>query len=182
VTARTFEPHRGHVRATFERFEVQLLRGLCHQLRAVLESGDDGTVSQRLFPSTVIGDDEADRELRGMVHEELRGLRLEGLDALDDLLDRGIPQRGDRLRLELRDDEPQLMLGVLNDLRLAIGATVGDDALEQRPTPLEGPLAERLAVMDHLAWWQEELLAVIDPAAVDRAGPFDDDRPPLNDD
>lgn len=146
-----------------EEFEVELLETLHAALKAALEAGDPGDpIVRRLFPATVTGDGEADADLRDMIHEDLLRDRLTGLDALLDLLGRGTP-RGGTIRVELVDDEPLLVLGVLNDLRLAIGAQVDIERLDREDVDPTGPVAYRLAVMDHLAWLQEQLLRVIDP-------------------
>lgn len=175
---RSFEPRDGAVRATLRPIEVELLRRLAAELEVALRSDDaEDPVTQRLFPSAVLGDHEADRELREVVHGELLGVRLEGLRALMALLDRGQPHQGG-VRLDLVDDEPLLLLGVLNDLRLAIGARLDIESLE-REGPLSEEVAYRLEVMDHLAWLQEQLLAIVDPPSVSygRDDAPDDDRP-----
>ena len=57
------------------------------------------------------------------------------------------------------------MLGVLNDLRLAIGAQVGIESLERDRLDPDDPVTYRVAVMDHLGWLQEQLLHVLDPSS-----------------
>jgi hypothetical protein len=163
---RTFKRHGDAIRANLTEVEERLLRSARDQLREAL-TADDPTdpVIERLYPSTVLGDAEADHELRGLLKDDLLTVRLAGLDALVAVLDRGTHHRHG-LRVELRDDEPLLVLGVLNDLRLAIGARLGIERIERDAIDPDDPLAYRIAVMDHLAWWQEELLAIIDPAAV----------------
>lgn len=163
---RTFKRHGEAIRGHLTPVEEELLRSARDQLRAALTSDDPSDpVVQRLFPSAVLGDATADQELRGLLRDELLGVRLAGLDAVVELLDRGSHHRHG-LRIELRDDEPLLLLGVLNDLRLAIGARLGIEQLDRAAVDPDDPIAYRLAVMDHLAWWQEELLAIVDPAAV----------------
>lgn len=126
---------------------------------------------QRLFPRTVLGDDDADTELRALIHDDLAGVKRAGLDALAALLDGGA-WKGRELRVSLSPDDTLLVLGVLNDLRLSIGARIGIEDLERESVDPESPVAYRLAVMDHLAGWQELLLAIVDPPSVriDRRG------------
>jgi hypothetical protein len=163
---RTFKRHGEAIRATFTPVEERLLRSAREQLRDALTDDDPADpVIERLYPSTVLGDAEADVELRGLLKDDLLTVRLAGLDALVEVLDRGTHHRHG-LRVELRDDEPLLVLGVLNDLRLAIGARLGIERIDRDTVDPEDPLAYRIAVMDHLAWWQEELLAIVDPMAV----------------
>jgi hypothetical protein len=163
---RTFKRHGDAIRGHLTPVEEELLRSAREQLRAALAADDPADpVVQRLFPSAVLGDPDADQEVRRLLKGELVGVRLAGLDAVVEILDRGTHHRHG-LRIELRDDEPLLLLGVVNDLRLAIGARLGIEELDRDAIDLDDPVAYRLAVMDHLAWWQEELLAIVDPAAV----------------
>jgi hypothetical protein len=164
---RSFKRHGQRLRMQLEPVEVDLLRSIRTALHQALETNDPADpVIRRLFPATVTGDDEADDDLRGMIHDGLLESRLAGLDALTELLDRGTLHRGDVLRIELVDDEPLLVLGVLNDLRLAIGARVGIEELDRESLDPDDSTTYRLAVMDHLAWLQEQLLAELDPPAV----------------
>jgi hypothetical protein len=163
---RTFRRHGDRIRMQLEPIEVDLLRTTRDGVRAALAGGDTSDpIVQRLFPRALAGDDEADAELRRLLHDDLLASRLAGLDALIDLLDRGRPHRG-VLRVDLEGDEPLLVLGVLNDLRLAIGARVGISDLDRNTLDEDDPVTYRLAVMDHLAGMQEQLLAILDPPSV----------------
>lgn len=146
--------------------EVELLRTLEAGLEAVLRDGDrDDPVVARLFPATVTDDPDADAELRALLYEDLLTDRLTALRELLALLDRATRHRGG-LRIDLDAEEAVLVLGVLNDLRLAMGARVGDEALRREGEPVDEATAQRLAVMDHLGWLQEQLLAILDPPSV----------------
>lgn len=159
--SRVFRSHGADIRAQFEPQEVELLRTLEQGVAATLEHGDDADpVIERLFPTAVAGDEEADTELRRLLRDELLESRQAGLRALSEILDRARPHRG-RLRVDLVDDEPLLVLGVLNDLRLAIGARIGIEHLDREDIPDDDALRYRLAVMDHLGWWQEQLLVLL---------------------
>jgi hypothetical protein len=157
--------HGDHVRWVLDPVEVELLRSLTGSLHQLLDDRDPADAAvQRLFPRTVAGDDSADEELRSLIHDDLAGVKRAGLEALDDLLDRGTV-KGRELRIELRPDDTLVVLGVLNDLRLAIGARIGIDQLDRADVDPESPDGYRLAVMDHLAGWQELLLGIVDPAS-----------------
>ena len=146
--------------------EVELLRSMRDGLRAVLESGEpDDPVIDRLFPAAVSDDPEADTELRRLLRDELLTSRLSALDDLHALLEQGRAARGG-LRVDLDGEQAVLVLGVLNDLRLAIGARVGIEQIEREQLPTDEATTQRLAVMDHLGWLQEQLLAVLDPPSV----------------
>jgi hypothetical protein len=135
-------------------------------LGELLAAGDPGDVAlERLFPRAVSGDDDADAELRGLIREDLAGVKRAGLDALGALLD-GASRRGTTLRIELTADDTLLVLGVLNDIRLAIGARLAIEDLDRDAVDPESVTAYRLAVMDHLGLWQELLLAIVDPPSV----------------
>lgn len=160
---RVFQRQGERIVARFAPEEVALLRALQDGIRTTLAEGtDDDPVVARMFPTAVSDDHDADAELRRLLRDDLLAQRQAGLDALGEILDRCEPHRG-RLRVELTDDEPLLVLGVLNDLRLAIGARVGIEHLDRDEIPQDGPVAYRLAVMDHLGWWQEQLLQLLDP-------------------
>ncbi|HEX9888563.1 MAG TPA: DUF2017 family protein, partial [Nitriliruptorales bacterium] len=52
------------------------------------------------------------------------------------------------------------------DLRLALGARVGIAHLDRDELDEDHPAAWSVAVMDHFAWLQEQLILVLDPPAV----------------
>jgi hypothetical protein len=165
--SRSFSRRGDVVRASFSDVEVELLRSLHAQLDVLLEQPDDGDpVIRRLFPPPVLGDDEVQAEVRSLLLADLLASRRAGLEAFVELLDRATPHRSG-WRVELRDDEPLLVLGVLNDIRLAIGASVDIDAIDREQVVEDDPMAYRLAVMDHLAWLQEQLLELLDPPSVE---------------
>lgn len=158
-----------HVRLELDPFELELLRSLPAGLKALLEAPDPADPAiARLFPACVVADDQADVELRRLIFDDLLRDRLEGLQALNAILDRAERRRG-RYRIELVEDEPALVLGVLNDVRLTLGARLGIEHLERADVHVDHPAAATLAVMDHLAWIQEELLRVIDPPSSQHA-------------
>lgn len=160
--SRVFQLRAGGVRAEFTESEVELLRSLQQGVEQVLSEGDsDDPVIQRLFPAAVKGDDQADAEVRGLLREELFTARRHGLRSLVEILTRGVAHRG-RIRIQLIDDEPLLFLGVLNDLRLALGARIGIGSFDRETAEVDDATSYRLAVMDHLGWWQEQLLDILD--------------------
>lgn len=127
-----------------------------------------------MFPRAVDGDDQADAELRALIHEDLAGVKLEGVRSLAALVEGGT-RRGRELRIDLDEDAALLVLGVLNDVRLAIGARVGIERLDRDEVDPHGEDGYRLAVMDHLGGWQELLLMVMDDPPVRHDGGLDPD-------
>ncbi len=142
--------------------EAELLGRLAGELRTALDAPEpDDPVHARLFPPAVLGDPEADGEVRDLLADALLADRLAGLASVLALLERGRRTRG-RLVVDLRDEEPMLVLGVLNDIRLAIGARIDVEAIDRELVREDDPVAYPIAVMDHLGWWQEQLLAILD--------------------
>lgn len=159
-----FERRDDTIRMRLEAREVALLRRMRDELHGVLlEVPGDDPVRARLFPPAVTGDDEADTEVRGMIHDELLESRLAALDDLVGYLDRGQQRRG-RVVVDLVEEEPAVVLGVLNDVRLALGARVGFDTVQAREDLDDPSLQASLAVMDWFAMWQEQLLVAMDPS------------------
>ena len=161
--SRTFRRVGDGVRATFHPAEVELIRRLHEELITALEVRDpDDPVIRRLFPPAVLGDAAAEAQLRALFDDALLADRLSSLGALVEILDRGTSHRG-KLRVDLVEDEPLVVLRVLNDVRLAIGARIDIEALDRDDVTAEDPEAYPLAIMDHLAWWQEQIVSIIDP-------------------
>ena len=143
--------------------EHQLLSRMRGELHGLLEAPDEGdAVTDRLFPSAVGGDEEADRELRALIHDDLREQRLQALDDLLGVLERAEVHDGEHV-VELAEGEPTMVLGVLNDLRLALGARVGLATVELRELVADESAHPLLAMMDWFAMWQEQLLVALDP-------------------
>ena len=180
---RTFKRHGDAIRATFRDVEVELLRTARDQLLATLEGSDpEDAVVRRLFPAPVLGDEQVAEEVRDLLADELHARRVAQLEELLAILDRGEHWRGG-VRVDLVEDEPLLVLGVLNDVRLAIGARIDVEAIDRDAVREDDPDAYPLAVMDHLGWWQEQLLAIVDPPSVRHAveGWFDASDDPSDD-
>ncbi len=149
-----------------EDFELELLRSLPEGVRALLVDEDvDDPAYRRLFPTCVPGDDDTDAEVRRLIHDDVLSERLEGLDEIAGILDRAEPHRG-RHRVDLDEEEAGLFLGVLNDVRLTLGARIGMDHLNRNDVGPDHPAAATVAVMDHLAWMQEAILQIVDPPSV----------------
>ncbi len=154
------------IRMDLEAFEVDLLLDLRDGVRQALASPDVADPAlHRLFPPAVSGDEVEDAAARAQVYDALLTSKRAGLDALGELVERAEVRRSGARRTLLTGDEPDLVLGVLNDLRLALAARMGIDHDRPRNLPDDDPRAHGLAVIDHLAWLQEQLLRLLDPAA-----------------
>lgn len=140
--------------------EVRMLRMLGDQLRQRLQGPRDAVV-ERLFPQIVRNDEATDRDARRLIHDDLMRERLARLDGVLALL----PDDG-AASVALVDDQPPLLLGLLNDLRLSLAVSAGlDRPVEDRTEPDE-TTEQVAALLDWLAWWQERILRAIDPDAL----------------
>ena len=177
--SRTFRRHGDAIRMTLSPPELDLLTSLRAELEQALALPDPADPAmQRLFPPPVLGDAELEVATRAAMVDDLLERRLEGLKELLGMLERATSHRGS-WRVALVEEEPMVVLGVLNDLRLAIGARLDIEALDRDTVQRDDPVAYRLAIMDLLGWWQEQLIAILDPTA---GAPEDHDLDDLDDD
>lgn len=162
---RAFKASGAGIRMLLDPAEVELLAKLHDGLATSLDSDDvSDPVVRRLFPDPIQNDPQANGELYELLHDDLLASRREALSQLMSIVGRGNHHRG-KIRVELVDDEPHIVLSVLNDIRLAIGARIGIGGPDFDAT--DEQIEYRLAIMNHLGWLQEQLLAIVDPAAVD---------------
>jgi hypothetical protein len=147
------------VRVRLAQDEVAILRGLPDQLRSVLAEGGDEPVNQRLFPPAYldVADIEHDAEFHRLMHDDLVTEKLANLDLVTDTLARGSTSVR-RWTVELTDEEATAWLGVLNDLRLALGVRL--DITEDFDGDVDDtdPRAPALRLLSYLGWLEEQLL------------------------
>jgi Domain of unknown function (DUF2017) len=147
------------VRVRLAQDEVAILRGLPDQLRSVLAEGGDEPVNQRLFPPAYldVADIEHDTEFHRLMHGDLVTEKLANLDLVTDTLARGSTSVR-RWSVELTDEEATAWLGVLNDLRLALGVRL--DITEDFDGDVDDtdPRAPALRLLSYLGWLEEQLL------------------------
>jgi hypothetical protein len=158
------EPADDRVRLQLESEEIDVLVSLAEGLAMRLSSdrSDDDEVLRRLAPEVSRGDAEVDAELRAMLRDDLlssRAARLRDLAltlrpdataqdvALDSLLDR---------------DEGMRIVEALNDLRIALAATIGYETLERDELAPDDGRADAVRLMDALAWLQGGLIEFVD--------------------
>ena len=118
----------GSVVVTFDEIDVELLREVPAQLRALYEGTGPDPARERLFPRAYLDPTEeaAEEQWAALVHPELLRQRLDGLDAVLRTLDGGTT-KGKRTAVTLSPDGVNLWLGVLNDARLAFGTRLEID-------------------------------------------------------
>jgi hypothetical protein len=147
------------VRVRLGHDEVAVLRGLPDQLRTVLAEGRDEPVNQRLFPPAYldVADIDHDTEYQHLMHDDLVKEKLANLDLVTDTLARGSTSVR-RWTVELSDEEASAWLGVLNDLRLALGVRL--DITEDFDGAVDDadPRAPALRLLSYLGWLEEQLL------------------------
>jgi Domain of unknown function (DUF2017) len=150
------------VRVRLANDEVAVLRGLPDQLRTVLGEGEDEPVNRRLFPPAYldVADIEHDAEFQRLMHDDLVSEKLTNLDLVTDTLARGTSSVR-RWTVELTDEEAAAWLGVLNDLRLALGVRL--DITEDFDGDVDDtdPRAPALRLLSYLGWLEEQLLEAL---------------------
>jgi hypothetical protein len=147
------------VRVRLTHDEVAVLRGLPDQLRSVLAEREDEPVNQRLFPPAYldVADIEHDTEYHRLMHDDLVKEKLANLDLVTGTLARGSASVR-RWTVELTDEEATAWLGVLNDLRLALGVRL--DITEDYDGVVDDtdPRAPAFRLLSYLGWLEEQLL------------------------
>ena len=147
------------VRVRLAHDEVAVLRGLPDQLRTVLGEGQDEPVNQRLFPPAYldVADIEQDSEYHRLMHDDLVKEKLANLELVTGTLARGSSSVR-RWTVELTGEEAAAWLGVLNDLRLALGVRL--DITEDFDGDVDDadPRAPALRLLSYLGWLEEQLL------------------------
>lgn len=177
-----FARHGDVVTLRLHPVELDALRLLLADLGRTLAGGDaDDPVLRRLAPDPAPTDAELSRELRELVGAGVADDRRHAVDEVTALLARS-RRDGDRVEVDLVDDEPWRLLGVLNDLRLAIGARVEITDLDRTSLGPEDERRRAVAAMDHFGWWQWHLVALLDPESAEAAASAEDaDREPGTD-
>ena len=116
--ARLFRNDKGRLTALLRPFEVEILRGLVGEVqRLVAEDAPPNAVTKRLFPDPSF-DPETAADLRSLIEDDLRAAKRESARALLESL----PDDG---RVALDVDAAEQWLTALNDLRLALGTSLG---------------------------------------------------------
>jgi hypothetical protein len=153
---------RDRVRVRLAQDELAVLRGLPDQLRTVLGEDEDEPVNRRLFPPAYldVADIERDAEYRRLMHDDLVEEKLANLDLVTASLERGSASVR-RWTVELTDEEAAAWLGVLNDLRLALGVRL--DITEDYDGDVDDtdPRAPAFRLLSYLGWLEEQLLEAL---------------------
>jgi hypothetical protein len=141
--------------------ELELLQELPDQMRALYTLDDGDPARTRLFPRAYLDptEEEAELEWEAIVHPGLLRDRLDALGLFVASLEEGEPRRRDRVRLELDEETARAWLGILNDVRLAIGVRLGiTEEMSESPRDPSDPRAAGLAAYDWLTYLQASLI------------------------
>ena len=150
---------RDRVRVRLTQDELAVLRGLPDQLRTVLGEDEDEPVNRRLFPPAYldVADIERDVEYRRLMHDDLVKEKLANLDLVTGSLERGSTSVR-RWTVELTDEEAAAWLGVINDLRLALGVRLDITEDYDGDVDATDPRAPAFHLLSYLGWLEEQLL------------------------
>jgi Domain of unknown function (DUF2017) len=145
--------------------EVEVLRGLPDQLRSVLSSDEPDPVAERLFPPAYQAPEDRERqaEYRRLMQDELVTAKLANLDLVVGTLGRGqLRQR--RWTVDLTEEEALAWLGVLNDLRLALGVRLDITEDFDGVVAPDDPDAAAKHLLSYLGWLEEHLVDALSSA------------------
>jgi hypothetical protein len=145
--------------------EVSLLDTLAASVLTRVSTGSwdpHDAILARFAPPASRGDEEVARELRGMLVDELMEMRRGRLTALREDLATWSIESGPGIERRLSRQEAEHLIEVINDLRLALGASVGVESIEREELDPEDPRAATLGLMDHLGWMQGRLIEFVE--------------------
>ena len=144
--------------------EVAVLRGLPDQLRSVLTQQEEEAdpVLERLFPPAYLEPEDAERdsEYRRLVHDDLVKDKLANLEVITSTLERGAMSLR-RWTVELSEDEAMAWLGVLNDVRLALGVRLDITEDFDGDVDESDPRAPGLHLLSYLGLLEEYLVEAL---------------------
>jgi hypothetical protein len=174
-----FTRHRHGVRADVEAVEAQVLAQLANEILGIVEpaheeledplaamvglpSGEvhlpDDPVLLRLLPDAYRDDDGAAADFRRYTDAELRATKRGHATVVLET----VPEGGGRLDLDR--DQCDAWLGALNDMRLALGTSMGvTEETDPEDYPEDHPARQALEVYGWLGYLQESLLSCLDP-------------------
>jgi len=155
----------GGLRLRLDADEVDVVASLAEGLAARLahartDPSEDDEILERIAPTVSRSDREVDTELRAMLRDDLLGSRVERLHELAGTLrGDGGPSGVDRV---LGRDAAMRMVEALNDLRIALAATIGYEALDRAALGPDDRRADAVRLLDALAWLQGGLIDFVD--------------------
>ncbi|MFV1991341.1 MAG: DUF2017 family protein [Acidimicrobiales bacterium] len=145
---RRFKPHGGGVRVHISQDERAVLRQLADEYREVL-LGEKSDATRRLFPNAYAADPEANAAFIATSHDLLLRKRLDNLDLFEGSID----------ETQLRIDQAEIWIGIINDIRLVIGTAL-DVSEDQYPDATDDATYSEI-VYSHLGYMLGDLLTAL---------------------
>jgi len=165
--AGAFKRVGGRIRVRLGPQEAEVLRNLPDQLRGVLTAeqapvGHPDPLTARLFPPAYrdAADRDREQEYHSLVHDDLLNAKLANLDLMSATLERGSVGRR-RWTVDLTEEEAMAWLGVLNDLRLALGVRLGIEEDFDGRVDESDPSAPAMHLLAYLGWLEELLVETL---------------------
>ncbi len=152
------------IRIDLEAIEVAALGDLAAQLGSVLDGGvpEHGTdpVRDRLFPRAYVDptEDTAEADFQSVVHDDLVQAKAGAIAAL--VADLGVGSEPRDTTVDLDRDAVERWVRALNDIRLAVGVSLGITE-EDHDVPADDPRAAGFDTYDWLTWLQGSLVEVL---------------------
>lgn len=152
------------IQCTFHAVEYDLLLTLYADLSGCVTAADpEDRRFRRLFPPQILGSDASNTP---PVNEGLLQWREQSLHAADVWLNSATRHRN-IYRLIVAVGDIDQVLQLINDMRLMLGASIDIDAFDRDTISPDDERQHALAIIDHLAWWQEELLVLLNEDITD---------------
>jgi hypothetical protein len=159
-------PDGAALRLLLESQEVEVLaslaEGLVERVSAAQAGATQDPVIDRFAPHVSRGDRELDAELRAMLRGELLSDRETRLAAFAVDIRSWSDDASGTLDRRLDRDDAMRIVEVLNDIRLALAATIGFDEDLRQALEDDDPRHDAIVLMDALAWLQGGLIEFID--------------------
>lgn len=137
-----FHRRRGGYSVALSDIEAAAIRRVADEmLQALRDDHLDDPVMRRLFPPAYPDDVKLQDEFLRMTHDDSVVRKRDAARAVVDSIDRGSHKKG-VFTAEIDDDQMRGWLGVINDARLVLGATLEvTEEMDQTPLPPEDPRA-----------------------------------------
>ncbi|HZU74517.1 MAG TPA: DUF2017 family protein [Acidimicrobiales bacterium] len=129
--------------------ERELLRSLPGQLVELLSDPSSPDL-RRIFPPAYVEDDQAEREYRRLMEEELTTRHRVALETMAATVDAS----------RLDQDQMAAWASALNDLRLVLGTRL-DVSEDMQPPDPDDPRAPAHALYGYLSWLQEQVVEAL---------------------
>jgi len=161
------EPHADGVDLLLEAEELEVLTSLLEGLAARIAAADadvNDPVIERFTSTVSHGDEDVDTELRQLLRGDLLERRDARLRAVSALLATAGPAAAEDadLSIHLTWELARDVIQALNDVRLALGASIDIEAFDRDELTHEDPRQPTLHLMDGLAWLQGALIELLD--------------------